>query len=146
MVTILALGLTRLVVRGTVVAAMLCSARILVGSVSCEGATMNDPHVVALYYDLKTALQFDNPPPVDESESEFDRHLENNRLTATMKAHYASMEAARAVVEPLLRAWEIRAALDCQLHGLEWRFVFDQPNIIDASRPLVRCRSQSPHS
>jgi len=92
---------------------------------------MNDPHVVALHYNLKTNLLFDHPSPVDSIQSEFDIHLQDGKLTATMKTHYASLSEAQRAVDPFLRSWEIRAALDWQLHGHEWRFVFDQPKIID---------------
>ena len=48
-----------------------------------------------------------------------------------MKMHFPAAEAARAVIEPILRAWEVDADLRSNQGGL--RFKFDGADIIDRS-------------
>ncbi len=48
-----------------------------------------------------------------------------------MKTHFSTAEAARAVVEPILRAWEVDA--DLRLTRGELRFKFEGADIIDRS-------------
>jgi hypothetical protein len=69
---------------------------------------MRDPHVVALRYRLETdpSLIFDHPPPLEHDTNESTLRLAEGVLTCTMKVHYASADEARAVIDPLLRAWE----------------------------------------
>jgi hypothetical protein len=96
---------------------------------------MRDPHVVALRYRLETdsSLTFDNPQPRDHDYNEFSLHLADGTLTCAMKAHYASAHEARAVVDPVLRAWEIDVALQ-RGSGVLW-FVFEQAEIVDRDPP-----------
>jgi hypothetical protein len=96
---------------------------------------MRDPHVVALSYRLETdaSLIFTDPPPLDHDTDEFTLHLANSVLTCPMKAHYASPDQARAVVEPTLKAWELDTALR---HGRrELWFVYDNVEVIDRHPP-----------
>jgi hypothetical protein len=74
---------------------------------------MTDPHVVALRYRLEThpSLAFNHPRPLEYDTGEFTLQLADGILTCTMKTHYASADTARAVVDPLLRTWEIDTAL-----------------------------------
>ena len=52
-------------------------------------------------------------------------------LTCEMKTHFSTAEAARAAVEPILRAWECHA--DLKWSRGELRFKFDGADIIDRS-------------
>jgi hypothetical protein len=96
---------------------------------------MSDPHVVALRYRLETdpSLTFANPPPCELETNEFTLRLADSVLTCMMKAHYASVDDARAVVEPVLRAWELKVAL--QRGKREMQFVFQAPEVIDRDPP-----------
>src|SRR5262245_24170856 len=96
---------------------------------------MRNPHVVALYYRLETdsSLIFDHPRPYDYDTNEFTLRLADGVLTSTMKGHYASVEEARAVVDPLLRDWELHVALP---RGKQiMHFVFQKPELIDLDPP-----------
>lgn len=97
---------------------------------------MNDPHVESLSYRLetdRTSLQFQNPPPLDYQAPGFDLHLEDGRLTVTMKDHHASATEARQTVRPLLDSWEFDWALR---HGRrEMKFVYENANVIDRQPP-----------
>jgi hypothetical protein len=96
---------------------------------------MRDPHVVSLLYRLETgpSLRFDNPPPRDYETNEFNFRLADGVVTCTMKAHYASPNQARAVVEPVLRAWELDTALR---HGKrELWFTYENVEVIDRDPP-----------
>ena len=88
-------------------------------------------HVVSLRYALRSSdrVTYVNPPPV-EFETEAARfRLAEGKLACEMKAHFPTAEAARTVVEPVLRAWEVDA--DLRWNRDELRFVFDVADIID---------------
>jgi hypothetical protein len=57
--------------------------------------------------------------------------LAEGRLTCEMKTHFSTAEAARTVVEPILRSWEVD--VDLQSTRDELRFKFDGADIIDCS-------------
>jgi hypothetical protein len=93
---------------------------------------VRDPHVVALNYTLVTdpeAFEYKNPPAVDHETPAFRVRLADGRLRAEMIEHYATPEAAREIVDPFVRAWEIDAAL--RRGRRECRFEFDRPEMID---------------
>lgn len=92
---------------------------------------MNDPHVVALHYRIETpeTVTYDSPPAVEEETPQFTARLTEGRATVTLKEHFATAEAARELVDPYLRAWELAAAL--QFGRVELCFVFERPDIID---------------
>jgi hypothetical protein len=96
---------------------------------------MRDPHVVSLRYRLETdpSLTFDNPPPIEQETDEFTLHLADGVLTCMMKAHYASVGAARAGVDQILLAWELDFAL--QQGRRVMRFVYQESEVIDRDPP-----------
>ena len=73
----------------------------------------SDYHVVSLTYSVKSTkdVTYDSPPPVAFETSEARFHLADAKLTCHMKSHVSTEAAARAVVEPILRAWELAADL-----------------------------------
>jgi hypothetical protein len=97
---------------------------------------MRDPHVEALRYRLELTTKdvtFDNPPPVKWETDAFRTHLADGVLNVEMKKHFASLDAARAVVEDFFRAWEIDAALS---YGRRYiRFIFENAQLIDRDPP-----------
>lgn len=86
---------------------------------------MPDYHVVSLRYALKheNEVTFDNPPPVEFETEEAKFRLDEGSLLCEMKIHFRTADAARAVIDPTLRAWEIEAALKRNLYGLRFEFV-----------------------
>jgi hypothetical protein len=97
---------------------------------------MRDPHVVALRYRLgtPTSATFADAAALEEETDNFHLHLSNGKLTVRMKGHHATVESARACVDPYLKAWEISTGLQfgSQLLG----FAFDPPaEIIDRDPP-----------
>ena len=96
---------------------------------------MRDPHVESLHYTLDTSysLKFSNPPPIEGDQPEFKFKLEGDRLTATMKGHFAAAAEARIRVEPFLRAWELDDAV--RQGRQQITFKYDKPTMIDRDPP-----------
>ncbi|QDU31085.1 hypothetical protein ETAA8_62380 [Anatilimnocola aggregata] len=110
---------------------------------------MIDPHLVSLHYQLETqaTIKFDDPPPLDGNQTEFAYRLESGRLTVMMKQHCATEEAARNIVEPFLRSWELDFAIRRNSRAIT--FLFEKSEIIDLA-PLppdgsVRCIAGTAH-
>jgi hypothetical protein len=92
---------------------------------------MNDPHVEVLRYSLlvvRDGIDFDDARPLSGTRDGLTFELDQDQLVIRPTGHYASEEAARAVVDPLVRAWEIKHALT---FGPEIRFEFASSAIID---------------
>ena len=96
---------------------------------------MRKPLVVALYYRLETdsSLIFDNPPPREWETDHVILCLAEDMLTCKMKVHYAAADAARAVVDPLLRSWELHVALSQGKQVMH--FVYQRSELIDLDPP-----------
>jgi hypothetical protein len=92
---------------------------------------MNDPHVEALHYSVRHAedVDYEKAAPCRHYTAGFTVRIEADRAEVTMKTHHATVETARAEVEPFLRAWELTAAL--QLRPGEFEFAYDRAAIID---------------
>ncbi len=92
-----------------------------------------DFHVVSLRYNLQPSDQvtYVSPPPVEFETEEVRFRLADGKLACEMKTHFSTAEAARSVVEPILRAWEVDA--DLRWNRGEIRFKFDGAGIIDRS-------------
>jgi hypothetical protein len=92
---------------------------------------MNDPHVVAVLFrvDHADSSDYDNAPPLEHDKPDFSIRIEKGQARVLMKAHHATVESARAVVDPFLRAWELSAALFDPSDNFE--FVLQHPEIID---------------
>ncbi len=56
-------------------------------------------------------VDYTKSKPLSVSTPDFDIDVADFRVTIAMKSNHASVAAARAVVEPFLRAWELDAAL-----------------------------------
>jgi hypothetical protein len=92
-----------------------------------------DFHVISLRYKLRPSdyVSYVSPTPVEFETDEVRFRLADGKLTCDMKNHIASQDKARAVVEPVLRAWEADA--DLRWNRGELRFEFDTADIIDRS-------------
>lgn len=93
---------------------------------------MTDLHVESLLYRFAVSegLSFANPPALERETEHFILRLENDELTVLMKEHYDSVGSAQAIVQPFLRNWELRFALDCDGRRLV-RFVYLDAKVID---------------
>jgi hypothetical protein len=92
---------------------------------------MSDLHVVALIYRLQLSdhVSYAEPTPlVFENEAARFR-LEKDQLRCEMKLHVATLEEARAFVDPVLRNWEMEVEL-ARGRG-ELRFTYENAEIID---------------
>ena len=74
---------------------------------------MNDPHVVALFYNVKhsAAVDYSDAKPLEHEEKDFKIKIENDKACFTMEAHYATEEEARKAVEEYIENWELTAGL-----------------------------------
>lgn len=74
---------------------------------------MNDPHVVALLYQINHSQSVDyrDAKPIDREEEGFCVKVENERVRIEFKEHYATEDAARKAIEDYIRAWEFSAGL-----------------------------------
>ena len=86
---------------------------------------MNDPHVVALFYNVKpsAAVDYSEAKPLEHEEEKFKITIANDKACFTMKkAHYATEEKAREAVEEYIQVWELDAALQEGLNAFTLEF------------------------
>ena len=90
---------------------------------------MNDPQIEALHYRVSHAAEvdYDKAGPLSCDTLGFTVRIQNGGAEGTMKTHHATAEAARAEVEPVLRAWELTAAL--QLRPGDFEFEVKLPKL-----------------
>ena len=74
-------------------------------------------------------VTYDAPPPVEFETEEADFRLADGILTCRMKISFAAEDQARAVIEQVLRAWDVNAELRLGMGGL--RFQFKSAEVID---------------
>jgi len=98
-------------------------------ALAASGKSMNDPHVEWLEYDMNTGWRFQNPSPLDWTTPVFKATLKNGVLRADMLKHFATVEEAKAAIEPYLQTWEIGVGLEFGERPME--FVFKQAHILD---------------
>ena len=99
---------------------------------------MPDFHVVALLYRLESSdhVSYAEPPPL-VFENEVARfRLEKDQLRCELKLHVGTLEAARALVDPILRGWELEVEL-ARGPG-QMRFAYENAEIIDRAPPIPR--------
>ena len=62
---------------------------------------MNDPHVVALIYNIKhgQSVNYRVARPMDHEEPEFHVKIEDEKVRFEFKKHHATLEAARRSIE-----------------------------------------------
>jgi hypothetical protein len=96
---------------------------------------MNDPHVKELHYRLihDEHVDYEEAPPLEHETDAFYVRVADGRAVFLMKEHYAATAAARAVVDPYIRAWEIDAGLEYGpgVFALE----FERAVVIDRAQP-----------
>jgi hypothetical protein len=96
---------------------------------------VNDPHIEALHYRVRHAahIDYDKAGPLDHDTAGFTIRIQNGRAEVTMKSHHATVDAARAEVEPFLRAWELTAALE--FGPGEFELAYQRAAIVDRNPP-----------
>lgn len=96
---------------------------------------MNDPHVEWLRYrlELGPSLHFIDPRTREAETEHFTLMLDAGKLTVRMKEHHASVESAKARLQPFLRAWELDNAL--KYGSGAFRFVYEDSGMIDRNPP-----------
>jgi hypothetical protein len=93
---------------------------------------MNDPHVDALHYCIRhtDAVDYSKAVPLEYDKiPAFSVRIEDGNAKITMKEHFASIKAAREVVEPFLKTWELSWALDHPQEGAEFRY--ERASLVD---------------
>lgn len=96
---------------------------------------MRDPHVEKLVYKLNQdeVVNYKDPKPVEKELDDFRIKLVDGILNIKMKNHCSSVNEARQVVEPFLRAWETDAFLKSGNNN--FHFEFNDSNVIDRDPP-----------
>lgn len=93
---------------------------------------MNDPHVVAVHYELtfEADVQY-RPPQVRETFRglEFDIEVEGPKVRMLPKSHFADRESARTAADRVARAWEVLIALEVGTLGA--RLKYENTEIVD---------------
>jgi hypothetical protein len=104
---------------------------------------MRDPHVVALHYKIEHAgyVDYAKAAPFEGETDSFNIRIEQDQATFEMKAHFATVEEARAVVDPYIRRWELHAGLEVAPGTLIFRY--DRPEIIERDQRSGRIHEAS---
>ena len=91
---------------------------------------MNDPHVVALFYNIHSAsVVYREEEPSDYEEENFSVRIEDKKVCFTMKTHYATEEEALEAVREYIERWEFATGLE---RGPDkFKLVYQEPNIVD---------------
>ena len=92
---------------------------------------MNDPHVVALHYNIEHAswIDYSKADPLEFREQAFEVSVADKRVRFAMNDHFATEQQARDAVEDFIRGWELDAAL-ARGPGV-FKLRFDKSDIVD---------------
>src|SRR5262245_39522216 len=93
---------------------------------------MNDPHLIALHYELELGEDIDfvaPPSPLVFAILDFDCVLDGKELRAAPRQHVATRDDARRVVDPRLTAWQVEAGTRLGFPNL--RLVYKRSEMVD---------------
>ena len=78
-----------------------------------DNRSMNDPHVVALIYQIEhgQAVDYREAKPIDHEEPDFCVKIAKEKVRFEFKKHHATAKAAQKAIEEYICAWEIDAGL-----------------------------------
>ncbi len=96
---------------------------------------MNDPHVVALIYNVDhgDSVIYDEAEPLFQEEEGFRLEVKDKKAWFYLKDHYAREADARKVIEKFIRVWEFDA---CLKRGPDFfRLKFERAQIEDRNPP-----------
>ena len=85
---------------------------------------MNDPHVVALIYEIEHAdsVDYEEAEPFVREESAFRLEVKDKKVRFELRDHYAEDSAARESIEEYIRVWEFDACLNNGPSSFKLRF------------------------
>ena len=85
---------------------------------------MNDPHVVALIYDIEhgASVDYEEAEPFIREEPAFRLEVKDKKARFELKGHYAKESAARESIEEYIRVWEFDACLNNGSDSFKLRF------------------------
>ena len=85
---------------------------------------MNDPHVVALIYDIEhgASVDYEEAEPFIREEPAFRLEVKDKKARFELKGHYAKESAARESIEEYIRVWEFDACLNNGPSSFKLRF------------------------
>ena len=92
---------------------------------------MNDPHVVALFYNIDhgNTVSYNEAEPLDVEEKAFRLEVKDRNASFYLKDHYAGEAEARISIEEYIRNWEFDACLhggyDC------FNLIYERAEIVD---------------
>ena len=74
---------------------------------------MNDPHVVALFYDIEhgDSVSYEKAKSFVHDEPAFRVRVKNKKVCFKLKEHYATESEARQSIDKYIRVWELDAGL-----------------------------------
>ncbi len=92
---------------------------------------MNDPHVVALFYNIDhgNSVNYDKAEPLVVEEKAFRLKVKDKKASFFLKDHYADEAEARESIEEYIRNWEFAACL--QGGPDSFRLNYERPEIVD---------------
>ena len=92
---------------------------------------MNDPHVVALIYDIEhdSTIDYSRAPSLTKEVDEFTVKICEGQVRLEPKDHYASVAEALIPAGDFVRNWELDVVLRTQPG--QFNLVFNRPEIID---------------
>lgn len=108
---------------------------------------MNDPHVVALHYEVEhtSSIDYSSAEPLELHFDAFDVRVEDSHVRFAMKHHFATKQDARAAVDDYIGGWELNAALVRGPNAFKLRYSRSEiedrkptPGVINAHAEPVR--------
>ena len=92
---------------------------------------MNDPHVVALFYNIEhgPSVDYREAEPRDYEEENFSVQIEDRKICFAMKVHYATEEDAREAVREYISRWEFDGGL--RRGPDRFKLVYQNARIVD---------------
>ena len=96
---------------------------------------MNDPHVATLHYRVEhdDSLDYTNADPMEHDDDLIHVEISGRQVTIRPKEHYATVEEAKAAVEPFVRRWEFGATLESGSRAFSLRY--SSAEVIDLNPP-----------
>ena len=107
---------------------------------------MNDPHVVALLYQIEhgRSVDYSKANPISHEETGFRVEIANEQVRFEFKKHYATKDAARKAIEDYIRVWEFDSGLRKGPNHFKLRFKKAQiedkkpiPGVLDTSVSIM---------
>ena len=105
---------------------------------------MNDPHVVALIYEIEhdSSVDYSESKSINCEADRFLIRIEDNRVRVEVREHHPTEEAALEVVKPYIRSWVLDEALNRRPGVFKLRF--DRSEIVDR-RPTPGVHAVAAH-